>query len=187
MNVYDFDKTIFYPDSSACFIRYELLKHPQFIPAFLINASIGFIKYKLGLWDKKLLKQSVFCILRYLSEPQKEVLAFWKHNEKRIMRWYLEQQQEDDLIISASPEFLLEPMAEKYGFALIGTDMDISTGLINGSNCHDSEKVLRFREKYGNAPIEAFYSDSLSDTPMAEIAKSAFLVNKNNKSPWPDL
>jgi len=186
MNVYDFDKTIFYPDSSACFILYELKKHPQFIPAFLINAGTAYTGYVMGKKSVKQLKQSVFCILRYLSEPQKEVELFWKTHEKRIAQWYKNQRKDDDLIISASPEFLLKPIAQKYGFELIGTKMDINTGMIDGENCHDSEKVVRFRNKYDMLNIEEFYSDSLTDTPMAEIAQKAFLVKKNNISPWPD-
>lgn len=28
MNVYDFDKTIFYPDSSVTFVKWEMKRHP---------------------------------------------------------------------------------------------------------------------------------------------------------------
>lgn len=185
MNVYDFDKTIFYPDSSACFIKYELLKHPQFIPAFLVNTVPAFIGYKFGKRSVKDLKQSVFCILRYLSEPEKEVEKFWSEYESHLMSWYLEQRKPDDLIISASPEFLIKPISEKYGFDLLATKMNIDTAFIEGNNCHDTEKVVRFREKYGSCEIDEFYSDSLSDTPMARISNNAYLVKKERIDRWP--
>jgi len=64
--------------------------------------------------------------------------------------------------------------------------MDKKTGEIEGKNCHDSEKVRRFYEQYPDSKTENFYSDSLSDTPMAEIAERAWLVSKHKLSPWPE-
>ena len=63
--------------------------------------------------------------------------------------------------------------------------MDKKTGKIIGNNCHDKEKVRRFYERFPDGHTENFYSDSLSDTPMAEIADNAFLVKKGVLSPWP--
>ena len=43
MNVYDFDQTIFYPDSSYCFLLYCLKKYPgdfaPAIPGFLARGA----------------------------------------------------------------------------------------------------------------------------------------------------
>ena len=50
-------------------------------------------------------------------------------------------------------------------------------------NCHGEEKVRRFREVYGDAQIDEFYSDSLHDTPLAKEAKRAFLVKKDEILP----
>ena len=63
--------------------------------------------------------------------------------------------------------------------------MDKKTGRITGENCHDSEKVKRFYAQYPDAHTECFYSDSLSDSPMAEIADKAYLVKNGTLSPWP--
>ena len=63
--------------------------------------------------------------------------------------------------------------------------MDKHNGRIDGENCHDAEKVRRFRSVYPNERPEAFYSDSLSDSPMAEISDTAFLVTKHKLAPWP--
>ena len=64
--------------------------------------------------------------------------------------------------------------------------MDIHSGKISGENCHDEEKVRRFYEVYPDGEIDAFYSDSLADTPLASIAKHAFLVKKGIMSAWPN-
>jgi phosphoserine phosphatase len=110
---------------------------------------------------------------------------FWDEHRKNIAPWYLEQKRADDVIISASPEFLLRPISEELGVRLIATDMEPYTGRIRGRNCHDQEKVRRLRAAFPGETVEAFYSDSLSDTPMAEIAQHAFLVKGDQRIPWP--
>ena len=44
--------------------------------------------------------------------------------------------------------------------------------------------VNRFKEIFGDAKIKEFYSDSLSDKPLADMAESAFIVNKEKLIPW---
>ena len=63
--------------------------------------------------------------------------------------------------------------------------MDIRTGKITGENCRGGEKPLRFRAEYPEAVVEAFYSDSTADAPMAALAKKAWLVKGDKLSPWP--
>ena len=62
--------------------------------------------------------------------------------------------------------------------------MDSRTGKYTGINCHGKEKVRRFREEYPDAVIDSFYSDSYSDTPLAEEAKEAFIVKGEELLPW---
>ena len=40
--------------------------------------------------------------------------------------------------------------------------------------------------EYPNTQIDKFYSDSLSDTPLAELARAAFLVKGSQILPWPE-
>lgn len=93
---------------------------------------------------------------------------------------------QDDLIVSASPDFLLRPICEELGVSLIATPMNPYTGKIHGLNCHDEEKVRRFRLEVPEGHIENFYSDSLSDSPLAKLADRAWLVKKGKLSPWPE-
>ena len=81
-------------------------------------------------------------------------------------------------------EFLLRPAADALGFALMASPVDQATGRYDGENCHGQEKVRRFREKYGDAHVEGFWSDSRSDTPMALLADQAWLVKKDEIVPW---
>ena len=66
----------------------------------------------------------------------------------------------------------------------MASPVDQATGVYGGENCHGAEKVRRFREKYGEAPVEGFWSDSRSDAPMAALAKQAWLVTRDGIEPW---
>lgn len=186
MNTYDFDKTIFYPDSSACFYRFCLLHYPTAVLPSLPGSLRMALRYYQGAVSAKELKQQLFSFLPVIQDVDRAVDVFWTKNEKRLGKWYLEQKRDDDLILSASPRFLLQPVCDKLGVSLIATEMDKQSGKISGLNCHDHEKVRRFYQQYPQGHTEAFYSDSLSDNPMAEIADKAFLVRRHRLSPWPE-
>ncbi len=185
MNVYDFDQTIYYPDSSYHFFLYCLKKHPRFVLPVIPGAVRMALRYRRGDTTAKQLKQHLFSFLNRLESTEDTVNAFWEEHRDNLQDWYLRQLREDDVIISASPEFLLEPITRELGVALIATPMDSRSGQIHGENCHDVEKVRRFYEKYPDAEIEAFYSDSLSDAPMARLAKAAYLVKRGELLDWP--
>ena len=187
MNVYDFDQTIFHPDSSYAFFSYCLKHFPRTVmqqPGQKLKAVLSFFTGGDSA-DAAPLKETLFSFLSFIPDVETAVDDFWKENEKNIAPWYLEQKKTDDLIISASPEFLLCPICEKLGVSLIATPMDPYSGHILGLNCHDREKLRRFRAKYPDAVIDSFYSDSFADTPLAEYAEKAYLVKKDKILPWP--
>lgn len=185
MNTYDFDKTIFYPDSSACFFRFCLRHYPAAVLPTLPKSLLLALRYRRGRIGAKELKQQLFSFLPAIPDIDSAVSAFWRENEGRIGDWYLSQKRGDDLILSASPRFLLQPICDQLGVSLIATEMDSHSGVIHGENCRDHEKVRRFYERDPKGQTEAFYSDSLSDSPMAEIADKAYLVKKHRLFPWP--
>ena len=185
MNTYDFDQTIYRRDSSMDFWLYCLRRYPLVLLPTLPKTLVAALRHAQGRIDTKALKEQLFSFLPGIDAAT-EATAFWQTHQKGIGAWYLAQRREDDLILSASPDFLLRPVADALGFHLIATPMDPSTGRIEGLNCHDREKLRRFREEYPGAHTEAFYSDSLSDAPMAEIADHAYLVKKGRRAPWPD-
>lgn len=186
MNVYDFDKTIFYPDSTYLFIMYNWQHHPlrmlRTIPGIIVVA-IRMLFHKAGVRE---LKEKLLSFLKHTPDVDALVKQFWDDRWDHFEPWYFEQKRDDDLIISASPELTLREAAERIGFKLIGTCMDPKTGKISGENNSGAAKVVRYREVYGDTPIENFYSDSLRDTPMARLAEHAWLVDRGKMTPWPE-
>ena len=183
-NVYDFDNTIYRGDSSVDFFRHCAAKFPR---AYLcaVAAAPWFAAMLLGLADKTRVKQRFYRYLRHVPDVREEVERFWLTHDKNLKEWYFAQKREDDLIISASPEFLLEPLMNRLGLALIASRVVPETGVYEGLNCHGEEKVRRMREADPETQIDGFYSDSKSDTPLAKLARSAFMVTGDEISAFP--
>ena len=100
------------------------------------------------------------------------------------MIYYLAQKKEDDVIVSASPEFLLKPLEKHLNIHVIASKVSPTDGTPLSENCYYEEKVKRFREIYPDALIDDFYSDSYSDEPLAKLAKRAFIVKGEECIPW---
>jgi len=183
MNVYDFDKTIYYNDSTSDFYVFCLKRHPSILKHFP-KTMFYYIKYLLRINTKTQFKEVMYEFLHEVN-IEKDLPEFWDVHKKKIKPFYLNQMQQDDVIISASPEFLLEPVCKEIGINyLMASRVDPKTGKYTGVNCHGKEKVRRFREVFGNAQIDEFYSDAYCDTPLAEIAKSSFMVKGDKVSDW---
>lgn len=187
MNIYDFDKTIYDGDSTADFILYCAGRYKKpFIWAF--PTFFSFVSYALGIKTKTQFKERMYGFLRMIPDVDAAVSDFWDGHEKNILEYYRKQRREDDIIISASPEFLLKPICERLGVKrLIASRVDSRTGRYTGENCWGAEKVRRLKEKYGIESCERFYSDSFSDTPLAEIAEKAYIVRRNTLTPWEEF
>lgn len=184
MNVYDFDKTVYDGDSTVDFYFYCLRKRPRIILC-IFRQAYGALLHAAHRADTKTMKEYFFSFLVKIDDADKLVEEFWRERRSRIKKWYMQKKDETDVIISASPEFLLRPVCRMLGIAEpLATRTDLRTGRINGENCKGQEKVRRFFEKYPDGMIDCFYSDSRSDTPLADIAKEAFLVNGDRISQW---
>ncbi len=183
MNVYDFDNTIYDGDSTVDFYFFCLKRHKK-IAALLPSLLYAFLKYyvfKKG--TKTQFKETMYKFLLF-CDLDKDIADFWKVHKSNIKKWYIEQKREDDVIISASPQFLLSPISEEIGFDVIASNVDNRTGKYNGENCYYKEKVRRFYEKYPNEKINEFYSDHYSDEPLANISEKAFIVDGNKILEW---
>ncbi|WP_285396537.1 haloacid dehalogenase-like hydrolase [Lysinibacillus sp. fls2-241-R2A-57] len=184
MNVYDFDKTIYKGDSTLDFYVFCIKKQPLLILLLPIQI-LGFIKYKLGMITKLQFKETFYIFLKYVKNTDVKLIDFWIANKHRIQPWYIKQQKPDDLIISASPEFLLKPICNELGILyLIASVVDKDTGKCLSENCYGIEKTNRYYESYGDTIINEFYSDSLTDTPMAKMAQKSFGVKDKIHIPW---
>ena len=183
INVYDFDKTIYYNDSTSDFYVFCLKRHPSVAKHFP-KTALAFIMFLLGIKTKTQFKEVMYEFLLEV-DIEKDLPDFWESHKCRIKPFYLQHKKADDVIISASPEFLLEPICSDLGVGcLMASKVDPKTGKYTGINCHGKEKVRRFREKYGESPIDEFYSDAYCDTPLALIAGQSFMVKGDSVNKW---
>lgn len=185
MNVYDFDKTIYDGDCTVDFYMYCLKKYPVIYKKIPEVLWFGML-FKLGAVKKKDFKSRFFKFASILPDLDKAVADFWAINKSKIKKFYIETQKEDDIIISASPTFILDEICRLQNIKhLYATNVDLKTGAIIGENCYGEEKVKRFYEAgYNENSIDEFYSDSLSDSPLADISKTAYIVIKEKLIPW---
>jgi len=183
-NVYDFDKTIYQNDSTVDFYLFCLKRYPAIlaeIPIFLGYTVLLLFR----LCSITVYKEKFFRFLRHVDSIDELIIQFWDMNHDGIKEFYINGRQDSDVIISASPEFLLRPVCDSLNIKnLIASRVDKNTGRYSGENCWGTEKLRRLREEMGNASVLKFYSDSLSDTPLAEIAEKAFIVKDRNIMPW---
>ncbi len=188
MNVYDFDGTIFYPASSLLFARFCMKRHPKLLFTYLPNFIRAARLYATGKIDRKRISAALHCVVRYLKNPDQDIADFWKKYEKNISPWYLEQKKSDDLIISGSPEYLLEPITKKLGVNLCATVVDKESGVMIG-NVRVAKEKAKYIIDLDMPVIDNFYSDSLSDTPVALLSENAFFVKNKAQTPepWPHM
>ena len=185
MNVYDFDNPILRGDSTARFVAWCLRHYPSVWPGVPAQAVNGLL-FVLKLRKKQDFKQRMLGgFLRRLKDVDAAVDAFWQENFCRVKPFYRETQRPDDVVISASPQFLIAPACEKLGISCyMGSPVDKHTGVFSGLNCHGEEKVRRFYAVFPEGEIDDFYSDSDSDDPLARISKRAILVKGDKLLKW---
>lgn len=178
--IYDFDKTIYSKETSMAFMFFFLKRHRSLIPKFILNLTIILFNIK----DLKKVKNIFFSIFKGM-DIENDINLFWEKEMKNIYPYFFKEIKENRkdadllILISASPDFLLEPIYKKLGF-----DILISTKYSNftliGKNCKKNEKLKRLNE-LGSFDVLCFYSDSLSDLPLFNIAKKKISINKGNK------
>lgn len=185
MNVYDFDHTIYPGDSTLDFWKFCVRRYPSALLS-LPGAALSGALFKARLCSREAFKARFYCFLRHIPDVKDQADAFWRENLSRICPWYLAQRREDDLIISASPEFLILPACAALGVQAIASPVSPETGELLGPNCRGEEKAIRLRRAFPDEPVEGFWSDSRSDAPLARLAGRAFLVKNGTPLPWPD-
>lgn len=183
-NVYDFDGTIYDGDSTLDFYIFCMMRNPVVL-LDLPKTILFFLKFKFGKCTRKDFKTQFYTFLIRIKNIDAQIEGFWNLKLKNIKNWYFEKHQDNDIIISASPEFLLLPVCEKIKIKnLIASKVHSTTGEMLGENCRGKEKVTRFMQQYSNCVINDFYSDSKSDEPIAQLAKKAFLVKGDKITDW---
>ncbi|MBR3318833.1 MAG: haloacid dehalogenase-like hydrolase [Atopobiaceae bacterium] len=188
MNVYDFDGTIYPSNCTMEFAIWCSNRHPKLWLTYAPRAVKHLILWKLGKIPGYLMLRRLYSFLMEVDDFDEQIERFWDKNEHRISSWYLEQKQPDDLIISASPACIVEPIAHRLGVNYVATDYDREYGALLNNLMYAQAKSLYIID-HGFPVIDHFYSDSLSDTPLAVCAEQAhFVTNRARKvNDWPKL
>lgn len=188
--VYDFDKTIYNGETSTDFMLFFLKRNPRYIIR-ICNVLYSLFYYKK---DLKKSKEIFFRILNGVNIEflKEEINEFWKVKKDKIFSWVYDEILEnkkvaDELIlISATPSIFLEKISKELGFdKLLATEFENTNKLfdskIKGPNCKGKEKVNRLNEYIDNYTIFKFYSDSMSDKPLFDLADEKIFINKGIK------
>ena len=188
MNVYDFDGTIFPTDCSIDFFVWCMKRHPKLCFTFAPKVVINLIKRKMGKMPEYLMQREFFCYLTLIDDFDEQIERYWDKNEKKIAPWYLKQKRPDDLIISASPDCIIGPIAKRLGVNFMATEFNRKYGVFLNNLMYAQEKA-RYIFDHGFPKIDNFYSDSLADTPLALCAEKAYLVKNKAQTvvDWPEL
>ena len=187
MNVYDFDGTIYRKDSTVSFGVWCCNRHPYLWLTFFPKALRIYYLFQRGKMTRARMTLEFLKILR-LRDFEQLIEGYWDRNEKHISAWYLARQKPDDLIITAAPSCIIEPIARRIGFQYVATEYDREYGVFLNNLMYAKNKAWYMIE-HGLPVIENFYSDSLSDTPLALCAEKAYMVKGRAKkvTDWPHL
>lgn len=180
MNVYDFDETIFTGDSEDYFFAY-LFKKPGF---FWDQVRYRWYEllFKCKLVSKTKAREAEYSLLRKIDDLDGLLADYWDQHERHMKSWYAAVKRPDDVIASATPRFLMEPIVARLGLTgLVATEMDPRTGKIHGEFAAGPYKVDQFRKQFSLDEIDEFYSDAYSDHFLAEYAKRAYVVHGNGE------
>ena len=182
MNLYDFDKTVYYKDCTVEFWKYCLARKPYLIFGLPLQA-LGFLTYKLKLKPKEYFKSAFLFFIKHFDNIEEETERFWDKEEKNICHHFKEMIEEDDVIVSASPEFLVAPMAKRLGVRCLASPVDTKSAKFTAPNCKGEEKVRRLAE-IGVTSAEKAFSDSASDIPMLSLASEAYVIKNVSLSEY---
>ena len=197
--VYDFDKTIYSGESGTNFFTYYLKKYPLKAILFGLTYLKEVLLYLVKITDLKRLKERFFIFLESHSneEIEKIVDGFWKEYGKKMYSWTQKEleknKKEADMVIvtSATPLFLLERLIPEMGYDMVfgtefqGDGKEKFIAEIKGENNKGMEKVRKLNKWAKENDIEyeiiKFYSDSLADKPLYDIADKKYWIKKRKK------
>lgn len=88
------------------------------------------------------------------------------------------------ILASGTYQPVLEAFAARFGFEAVGTPLEVVgnklTGRLAGEVNVGTVKLERLRAHIGNDTLETAYGDTMSDVPMLEAARTAFVVAGND-------
>ncbi|MBP5267215.1 MAG: haloacid dehalogenase-like hydrolase [Ruminococcus sp.] len=181
IKVFDFDNTLYHGESSIDLAFYLIRRNKKillYVPSILINLA----KYKMCLVDREKAEQEINDFLKVAVKDKYEaaeiVESFWAENSYRLDENMIKRVRKDDVIITAGPDMLIDGIKDKLGTdniisSIIDPDKREMVYFNFGEN-----KAKRYKEVYGDTPIESFYTDSFNDKPLMKLANKVYIVEK---------
>ena len=192
MNVYDFDNTIYDGESFIDLFIFLFKKDPSLVK-YIPDVINGLYKYTKGTINaEEALEQYSDVVTDYynsIEDFDALVTEFWDTNIHKIKPFYFRQRQDDDIIISASPEVLLDDVMHRLNIKnYICSRTDGNAHITD--LCFRGRKVELFKEMYPDTIIDNFYTDSVNDgnfrarvPRLRQQDKAGKIKNKNSKPP----
>ena len=191
---FDMDKTLISENSGSVYmkIRYERGE----ITSWELAQGLGaYLQYKAGILDLPTWVRRMARELAGRSEAELEAEArelFAKHIERLVYpeaRELVERHRDAGhvvAIVSGSPRFTVEPLAEHLGvehalYTVLESDGGVLTGRVVEPVCFEEGKIFWLREFIDEQDIDLarsfFYTDSITDLPLLELVAHPVAVN----------
>ena len=181
MNVYDFDNTIYDGESIVDFFAFCIQKKKslcKYIPLAIYTVAL----YKTNSLSREKLYELSSKISSLIIENKEFadelIKEFWTLNKHKLKKYFLDKITSSDVILTAAPRMLIEGILEELNTKnIICSEFNLETGKFEFL-CYRENKVVAFKNRYPNAIIEEFYTDSMNDLPIIKLANNSFLVKK---------
>ena len=159
MKAFDFDNTIYRGESSIDLAVYMIRNNKKII-LYLPMIFTNLVKYKLCMIGREEMETILndFCqaVMEDKDEVPRIIERFWQTHAHKLNERILKLIGPEDIISS---------------------EVDLNSGRFTYLNFKDN-KVRRYKELYGDTPIDVFYTDSYNDRALMEISDRVYLVKK---------
>lgn len=183
VKVFDFDNTIYDGECCIDFFLFVFKKKKTF-SKYLPLAGYTLLLYKLNKLPISKVEEVAdslsHVLIKYKDEASDLIQDFWAIHQDRLKSEILDKIGAEDIIITASPEVLIDGIKDKlHTKKIVCSKLDVNTGNLSFV-CMGENKVKAFKKIFPNTSIDEFYTDSMSDKPLIDIADNAFLVRGKN-------
>lgn len=194
--LFDFDGTLCLKDSFTQFIFYTLSKRHIFRQGVKILPWIQ--GYYLNLYPAHAMRAKLYSQMFSQQNLQEIQQLAWEYSHELlehlnpVLFAQLKQHQtlgHDVVIVSASLDLYLQPIAQHLDVALICTETqkqhNILTGQYTSPDCSGEQKKLRITDIYDlkNYTYIYAYGNSYEDEQMLGLAHYRFMVGKDQQLP----
>jgi phosphoserine phosphatase len=181
MKAFDFDNTIYRGESSIDLAVY-MIRNNRKIILYLPMIFTNLVKYKLCMIGRKEMETILNDFCQAVMEDKDDIPGiierFWQTHAHKVNKGILKLIGPEDIIITAGPDILINGIRDSlHTDHIISSEVDLNSGRFTYLNFKDN-KVRRYKELYGDTPIDVFYTDSYNDRALMEISNQVFLVKK---------